>query len=213
MSRREENKIKRRAGILKASRKLFREKGYEKTTINEIIQVAGISRGTFYNYFADKESLLTGIAWEEIENCKACINAHNDSADDSISTDADDSISTDVDDGECEEESWEETLQRAMTFLILEMRPNLELCKKILFLVSDSENPLHSAKEELMAVMRGILNRGKDSFREDVSMEGALHTLMGLYYVGVFLWGTEEEETIVKNVAMSLDVFSRGIKK
>ncbi|WP_261533375.1 TetR/AcrR family transcriptional regulator [Burkholderia multivorans] len=36
---------------------LLRERGYAKTTIREIAAVAGVSVGTFYEYFGDKQSL------------------------------------------------------------------------------------------------------------------------------------------------------------
>ena len=36
---------------------LWLERGYAKTTIREIAAVAGVSVGTFYEYFADKQSL------------------------------------------------------------------------------------------------------------------------------------------------------------
>lgn len=40
---------------------LFREKGYENTTLSEIIQRAGTSKGGFYYYFSAKEDLLNSL--------------------------------------------------------------------------------------------------------------------------------------------------------
>jgi AcrR family transcriptional regulator len=37
---------------------LFKEKGFENTTVDEITKEAGIAKGTFFNYFPTKESLL-----------------------------------------------------------------------------------------------------------------------------------------------------------
>jgi AcrR family transcriptional regulator len=37
---------------------LFRQKGYAATTIEDIITAADVSKGTFFNYFPTKESLL-----------------------------------------------------------------------------------------------------------------------------------------------------------
>lgn len=48
------NGIKTFNKILKTSKKLFAEKGYSNTSINEIISIAGIATGTFYQYFDDK---------------------------------------------------------------------------------------------------------------------------------------------------------------
>lgn len=41
--------------------KLFYEKGYENTTINDIIQAVGTSKGGFYYYFDAKEELLHSL--------------------------------------------------------------------------------------------------------------------------------------------------------
>ncbi len=47
--------------ILYAAEKLFNEKGYSKTKINEIMDYCNLATGTFYVYFKDKQMLLTEI--------------------------------------------------------------------------------------------------------------------------------------------------------
>ncbi|MCQ2508806.1 MAG: TetR/AcrR family transcriptional regulator [Dorea sp.] len=47
--------------IVEAAWKLFREKGYEKTTVNEIIKTANTSKGGFYYYFEAKDALLNSL--------------------------------------------------------------------------------------------------------------------------------------------------------
>lgn len=49
---------KRRHQILKAARQVIDERGYGGTTIDDVIETAGISRGTFYNYFDGREALF-----------------------------------------------------------------------------------------------------------------------------------------------------------
>ena len=51
--------------IIKAARREFSHVPYERASINKIIQYAGISRGSFYTYFEDKEDLLAYIFQEE----------------------------------------------------------------------------------------------------------------------------------------------------
>ncbi len=48
----------RREDILNAAILLFREKGFNETSITDIIQHAGAGRGTFYAYFDNKEELF-----------------------------------------------------------------------------------------------------------------------------------------------------------
>jgi AcrR family transcriptional regulator len=47
--------------ILDAAAQVFAEKGFHRATTREIAGAAGISEGTIYNYFDNKESLLIGI--------------------------------------------------------------------------------------------------------------------------------------------------------
>jgi AcrR family transcriptional regulator len=48
--------------ILACARKLFAEKGYDHTTVSEIVQDAGIAQGTFYLYFSSKKDVLVRLA-------------------------------------------------------------------------------------------------------------------------------------------------------
>ncbi|WP_406439751.1 TetR family transcriptional regulator [Streptomyces sp. NBC_00631] len=50
-----------RALILETAMRLFRERGYEKTTMRAIATEAGVSVGNAYYYFAGKEHLIQGF--------------------------------------------------------------------------------------------------------------------------------------------------------
>ena len=50
--------------IIEAAEKLFMEKSVSKVTISEIVQHAGVAKGTFYLYFDSKEALV----WHFIDN-------------------------------------------------------------------------------------------------------------------------------------------------
>jgi AcrR family transcriptional regulator len=58
MSLREKKKKETRNKIFEVSGRLFKEKGFENTTVDEITREAGIAKGTFFNYFSTKDSLL-----------------------------------------------------------------------------------------------------------------------------------------------------------
>ena len=51
----------RRNEILDAAGRLFWAKGYNKSTVNDILDAVGIAKGTFYYYFKSKEEVLDGI--------------------------------------------------------------------------------------------------------------------------------------------------------
>jgi len=47
----------RKQELLDAALQLFYEKGYEKTSVNDIIEKVGVSKGAFYYYFKSKEEV------------------------------------------------------------------------------------------------------------------------------------------------------------
>ena len=51
----------RRIQIITIAQQLFFTKGYEHTTVAEIIDAAGIAKGSFFHYFASKDELLNGL--------------------------------------------------------------------------------------------------------------------------------------------------------
>lgn len=44
--------------VIKAAHQLFTDKGFQNTSIQDILDYSGISKGTFYNYFSSKNELL-----------------------------------------------------------------------------------------------------------------------------------------------------------
>ncbi|WP_166265765.1 TetR/AcrR family transcriptional regulator [Marinobacter caseinilyticus] len=59
--KRERNRINNRNAILLAARECFRELGYEKTTIRDIVRRTGLAAGTFYNYFSSKRDIFAAL--------------------------------------------------------------------------------------------------------------------------------------------------------
>ncbi|MGE6257496.1 TetR/AcrR family transcriptional regulator [Heyndrickxia sporothermodurans] len=51
----------RKMEMIECAIKLFAEKGYQSTSVQDIVSEYGISKGAFYNYFSSKEELLLAI--------------------------------------------------------------------------------------------------------------------------------------------------------
>lgn len=51
----------RREQIVGAATRVFAEKGFRRATTREVAREAGVSEGTIYNYFEDKDALLMAI--------------------------------------------------------------------------------------------------------------------------------------------------------
>ena len=45
--------------IVSAAWKLFYEQGYDNTTVDDIVEESGTSKGSFYHYFEGKDALLS----------------------------------------------------------------------------------------------------------------------------------------------------------
>ena len=54
--------------ITKQSVKLFQEKGFSETSIQDIVDLLGVTKGTFYYYFTSKEILLMEIHLRYIDD-------------------------------------------------------------------------------------------------------------------------------------------------
>ncbi len=62
VARRTQSETFRREQILAAARKVFREKGYDGTTVSDIVEEAGVAQGTFYLYFPSKKAAVLALA-------------------------------------------------------------------------------------------------------------------------------------------------------
>jgi len=65
--RRERKKEETKRRIFVAALQLFHDKGFEHTTVDEITERADVAKGTFFNYFPRKESVLAYLSEEWLE--------------------------------------------------------------------------------------------------------------------------------------------------
>lgn len=65
------NKTKRK--IFETSMKLFAEKGYDATSIEEITSVVGVAKGTLYYHFSSKEEIFNSLTEEGMKLLKNSI--------------------------------------------------------------------------------------------------------------------------------------------
>ncbi len=68
----------RRQELIDTAERLFLEKGYEQTTVADIVRAIEVAQGTFYYYFSSKEEILEAIIEKDIaaleENVRQIMN-------------------------------------------------------------------------------------------------------------------------------------------
>jgi AcrR family transcriptional regulator len=70
---RERNPTRTREAILEAAERLFAERGYEQTSLSDVGQAAGVSRGTPGYFFGSKEQLYRDVLTRCLERVRAAV--------------------------------------------------------------------------------------------------------------------------------------------
>src|ERR1700730_3330918 len=60
--------------LYRAALQLFAERGYQKTTVEDITEAADVGKGTFFNYFPTKEHVLATYGEERIALMRRALN-------------------------------------------------------------------------------------------------------------------------------------------
>ena len=71
VSRAQRLRQSRRTAVLAVARRIFSQKGYHATSINDLIEGADIARGTFYLYFESKRAIFDELLDQLVATLKA----------------------------------------------------------------------------------------------------------------------------------------------
>jgi AcrR family transcriptional regulator len=168
VSRRERKKDETRTRIFRAAVELFREKGFEATTVDEITERADVAKGTFFNYFPRKEAVLGYLSELQLAEVEAMA-------------------------GEMLQargpvrEKLIELLQR--TARVYEQDPELSR-----FVVQESMKRAHTPNDEFHIqwhrLLARLIRQGQEAgeFRRDAPEERAVSVLGSVYMGTVFMW-------------------------
>lgn len=190
-SRREANKRKSRQKILKASRRLFKEKGYENTMIEDVAKRAEISKATLYNYFPNKDSLLVGTMDDVTEEFGKFVE------------EMDARLSID------------EKIRKAMIFLILDSIPFISVSRRILFLNAYSDSPMYGKANDVKEMLEELVVQAKSEnvFSKEIPTKAIVDQLLGVYLISQFEWMDIEDiehEECVERIERLIDLTMAG---
>ncbi|GKX29994.1 TetR family transcriptional regulator [Vallitalea longa] len=190
ISRRERKKIKTKSNILTAARHLFEEKGYENVLIEDITERSDVSKGTFFNYFTNKEGLMLAVAEDEVFDILEL-----------------------ADENFYKIESSKKKIKMIMERLLKDSIPYMQLTGRMVFSTiinsGDSNSPFHKIYE----LLDSLVDEGKENleFTKDVTNKVIVNSIIGAYYSLIFRWFDSKEKVTIDDVSSILDIIYKGL--
>ncbi len=191
-SLREKKKIETRNKIFEVSGRLFKEKGFEKVTVDEITKEVGIGKGTFFNYFPTKMALLMYFGKQKEELVYKL-----------IKNEAMRSIPI------------KDKIKNIMVLVAKSNEKDKELTKLFVF-----EYLRHYGYEErrsrsLNIVLRELLENGikKGEVKNGVDVKRAAENLTAIYYYSLMEWlWSNSDYSFSEDISKKIDVLFDGIR-
>jgi len=198
MSLREKKKIETKNRIFEVSGKLFKEKGFENTTIDEITKEAGIAKGTFFNYFPTKESLVFYFAEQKAE------------------------LVYDLTEKEAIKDlHTKERMKKFLVALAESYEKDKDLTKLLFFeyrrYIENSRNAPDKERNphyRLINVLLDLLQDGieKKEVKKSIDTRMAAETLNAVYFHTLMMWlKSENELSFSRNISAKIDLLFEGI--
>ena len=74
-NRAERRRLRTRASLVEAAREVFASQGVDASTIQDITDAADVAKGSFYNHFDSKESILRAVVEETLAGLARALDA------------------------------------------------------------------------------------------------------------------------------------------
>lgn len=182
--------------IITAAWDLFYEQGYEDTTIEEIIDKSGTSKGSFYHYFEGKDALLGSLSYIFDEEYEKLINEMDDAMN-----------------------SFDKLLYlNAKLFAMIEERIDLDLLTRLYStqLVTKGEKHLLDNKRLYYKLLRNIVTEGQK--KGELSSDMSVNEIVKIYAMCerslLYDWCLCNGDYSLKNYAkIVMPMFLNSIKK
>ncbi len=191
---REKKKIETKNKIFEVSGRLFKEKGFENVTVDEITREAGIGKGTFFNYFPTKISLLIYFG-EQKETL-----VYNMVKNETIR-----SIST------------KEKIKNIMVVVAKSNEKDKELTKLLVFEYikhAGSRTKDEGTSQRFSKILYHLLGEGvkKGEVRSDIDLKKAAENLSAVYFTSMIEWlRSETDYSFSEDISGRIDMIFDGI--
>ena len=193
-SLRERKKTATKERIYRCALALFREKGFAATTVEEIAVAAEVAKGTFFNYFPSKESVLTYFGERQTLGA----------ADDIAEAVSDTGLTT------------RKKLERIFATLAAGVEEDAELTRMALFEVLKVPEVLASDhyREIFHNLLTALLAEGqaRGEVRPALQPDHMAAAIEGVYFQQVFEWARSEKPySLQQQLQAVVDVLWTGL--
>lgn len=176
-SRMERKKANTKEKIFEVAVSLFQEKGYQNTTVDEIVDKADVAKGTFFNYFPTKSAILIHLNQKRVKELQEII--QKEFAEKTLTT--------------------KEKIIRMGQLMAEDNEKDVNLSKYLI--VETFKNYGDLLKEEsnnqyeLINIFREILEAGKNTgeLSKKLNSQMVAEILTSTYLYSIFLWVSDDK--------------------
>ncbi len=193
MTLREKKKQETKQRIFEAARNLFREKGYQDTTVDEITREAGVAKGTFFNYFPTKRALLIYFKEQKdrlvLETLEDQLGKNRPIAD---------------------------RIKDSLVLLAQNYEQDRELAQ-VMFFEHHRCPGKHGKRKDIhqrfLKLLCGLLQEGVDraEIKKGIDIQLAARTLGAIYFHSLINWLHSDDQSLSGDISASIDLIFSGI--
>ncbi|HEY9756669.1 MAG TPA: TetR/AcrR family transcriptional regulator [Oculatellaceae cyanobacterium] len=205
MGRREIKKEATKQEILTAAAELFRTKGYESTSVDDIVAAANVAKGTFYYHFEAKEDLVLALQEAELRVASERAKKRMEGSEPSMT------ILLDFLNDSAHWTTANSELAKAMfkqKFEMMMRKPNHEHCPS-------PSGPPASIKEYFFGTIHALISRAQatNEFRNDLPAQEIVHIIIPVVMSARMHWLMDsQQESLMARVEKSLMILMEGFK-
>ncbi|MFJ1339911.1 TetR/AcrR family transcriptional regulator [Pseudomonas caricapapayae] len=179
-----------RATLLATARKVFSERGYAETSMDDLTAQAGLTRGALYHHFGDKKGLLAAV----VEQIDAEMDARLQAISDTVG------------------DTWEGFSQRCQAYLEMALEPEIQR-----IVLRDARAVLGGASPEAqrhcLESMQSLINK---LIQQGVVAEADPQALASLVYgslaeAAFWIANGDDGDTRVQRSSAALELLLRGL--
>ena len=158
-----------RQKIRDVANKLFLDLGFDATTVDAIVEAAGVSKGTFYIYFKRKEDLLLEYGWRRLEHLDMLMPRM------------------------MVESSFEDALRRIISTVVRDKNWSREVTRRTIGEVINNAELLHASPHKLLQPLVEIA-QARGQVRSDINAEVLAQFILRTILGSLYDWGERNNQ-------------------